>query len=263
LAKSALKQAAITRAAFEYQDLVGIEVLINFFRDPALYHWVELESEEPSGGYLDDVVAARKDGSFEYIQVKFTVDPDRFLLDWDWLLERKPRGTSRLKKWADTIFDLQLAGPLFSAELRTNRKPDLDFGRALNGDRIIYGRIYVVIDGLDHVWREQMNIEQMNHLFNYLLPCPKNVFIIVGTQRVADTQLPSRLLTHASPTAWIEVPPMDERAVQDWVDGQNKAGRLRLAHRPRDKDERYASLGNLPQGGGGGYKNATKAVRAA
>ena len=51
-------------------------------------------------------------------------------------------------------------------------------------------KFYVVVDGLDHVWREQLNIDQMNHLFNYLLPCPKNVVLIVGTQRVADLQLP-------------------------------------------------------------------------
>jgi len=49
-----------------------------------------------------------------------------------------------------------------------------------------------------------MNIDQMDHLFSYLLPCPKNVVLIVGTQRVADLQLPARLLARASPSAWIE-----------------------------------------------------------
>jgi hypothetical protein len=102
LTKTALKHAAITRAAFDYQDLIGIEVLIDFFRDPRRYQWVELESEDRSAGYLDDVVALRADGRFEYTQVKFTVDPDRYPLSWDWLLERKAHGTSRLKKWAET-----------------------------------------------------------------------------------------------------------------------------------------------------------------
>jgi hypothetical protein len=85
LTKTALKHAAITRAAFDYQDLIGIEVLIDFFRDPRRYQWVELESEDRSAGYLDDVVALRADGKFEYTQVKFTVDPDRYPLSWDWL----------------------------------------------------------------------------------------------------------------------------------------------------------------------------------
>jgi hypothetical protein len=459
LATTALKHAAITRAAFDYQDLIGIGVLIAFFRDPKRYHWVELESEDRSAGFLDDVVALRTDGKFEYTQVKFTVDPDRYLLDWDWLLERKARGTSRLKKWADSVSNFNKSGGLGRAELRTNRSPDSEFGRALQGDLIKLGklspsrraaieqelggakaaraffnafqfrhsevpdvqgleqrlkgtivptdtttdgwlllrqqvrrwaterkqpepdgkirhghlvqiiskkrprpipqnflvpdiyavpsidfhdrflkrvttgrsalsivwgtpgrgkstylsflinqlskkklpcirhhyflslddattdrisfsdvaismmdqiaarypeatkqrglevspnafrewiavcgeyfakenkRFYVVVDGLDHVWRERMNIDQMDHLFSYLLPCPKNVVLIVGTQRVADLQLPSKLLAQASASAWIEIPPMDERAVHNWITGQDKAKRLRLpgyAHR--------------------------------
>ena len=66
LSKTILKTAAITRAAFDYQDLIGIEVLIDFYRDPKRYEWVELESEDRSAGYLDDVVALRTDGKFEY-----------------------------------------------------------------------------------------------------------------------------------------------------------------------------------------------------
>jgi hypothetical protein len=103
LTKTVLKTPGITRAAFEYQDLIGIEVLIDFFRNPDRYAWVELESEGRSSGYLDDVVALRKDGKLEYTQVKFTVDPDRYPLSWDWLLESRAHGTSRLKKWADTL----------------------------------------------------------------------------------------------------------------------------------------------------------------
>ena len=62
LSKTLIKRAAITRSGFEYQDLIGIEVLIKFYRDPTLYHWVELESEDPQVGSLDDIVASRTDG---------------------------------------------------------------------------------------------------------------------------------------------------------------------------------------------------------
>jgi NACHT domain len=461
LAKAVLKHAAITRIGFEYQDLIGIEVLINFFRDPGLYQWVELESEDPEVGYLDDVVAARKDGSFDYTQVKFTVDPDEYPLNWNWLLERKAHGTSRLRKWATSLSRLASSGSVHLGELRTNRRPDAEFAGALDQNKIrlsrlsperrkaveeelggpeqaeafldafafrhsetpdvdglerrlknkviptettiegweflraqvrrwathnhqpepdgkirhkhlvqvitkqrprpipqnflvpsvyavpnlrfhdhfvkritngrgaisvLWGtpgrgkstylsflvrvlskkrlpvirhhyflslddttsdrisfpdiaqslmdqmatrcskavegqeetpnrlrkwieacgnyyakkgkRLYVVIDGLDHVWREQLNIDQMNHLFNYLLPCPKNVIMLVGTQRVADTQLPSRLLTQARPSSWIEVPPMDERAVDEWIRGQYRARRLDLGRRRRKEDRK-------------------------
>ena len=86
--KHGLKKAGILRVSFDYQDLIGIELLLSFFRDPDKYRWVELDSEDPEVGYLDDVVAARGDGSYEVIQVKFTLDPDRHFLDWDWLLEK-------------------------------------------------------------------------------------------------------------------------------------------------------------------------------
>jgi hypothetical protein len=136
LAKTALKTAGITRAAFDYQDLIGIEVLIDFFRNPARYAWVELESEDRAAGYLDDVVALRKDGKFEYTQVKFTVDPDRYPLSWDWLLESKAHGTSRLKKWANSLSTYDRSGGIGRAELRTNRTPDIEFAKGLYGNKV-------------------------------------------------------------------------------------------------------------------------------
>lgn len=95
-----IKSAAIPRAAFHYQDLVGIETLIRFFRDPQLYEWVELESEDKAARSLDDVIAKRCDGTFELTQVKFTVDADRYSLEWDWLLDKSDGGTSLLGKWS-------------------------------------------------------------------------------------------------------------------------------------------------------------------
>ena len=88
------KTPGIVRTAFEYQDLIGIEILIHFFRDSSLYACVELECLDPNVGYLDDIVATRADGSLELVQVKFTVDPNKYPLSWDWLMEAKPRGTS-------------------------------------------------------------------------------------------------------------------------------------------------------------------------
>src|SRR5437870_5723647 len=67
MAKVEIKPAAIPRAGYEYQDLVGIEVLIRHYRDPELYAWVQLEADDTTYRALDDVVAARKNGSFEFI----------------------------------------------------------------------------------------------------------------------------------------------------------------------------------------------------
>lgn len=52
-------------AGSDFQDLVGIELLSRFFRDPDLFQWVTLESDDRETRSLDDVVALRRDGSVE------------------------------------------------------------------------------------------------------------------------------------------------------------------------------------------------------
>jgi hypothetical protein len=445
-----IKSAAITRAGFAYQDLVGIEILIEYYRDPERYQWVQLESEDGEFGALDDVVAALPNGTFELTQVKFTPRPDTYPLSWNWLLEKTPKGTSRLHKWAKSLKAVALCGQVKSACLRTNRHPDPEFAKSLNnalidlgaldasirtavetelggaaeassffssfefkhsepmidrleatlrgrlvpsstnsegwllllhqarrwasvrnepqpdgrithkhlaqiisrkrpqplaqdfripdgyeppsrpfhddlmkcvtdrpgiwalwgspgrgkstylsyavdqlrkqevptirhhyflsladsGDRNAFADIatslmdqmvvrygdavqgleenpvelrkwivacgahftarkkpfVVVVDGLDHVAREYSDLSQMNQLFNALLPCPPNVTVLVGTQRVSSTFLPLRLIQNATRESWIEVPPMDRDAVQRWVVLQHKAGRVLLSN---------------------------------
>lgn len=462
MANARIKPPAIPRAGYEYQDLVGIEVLIRQYRDPERYVWVQLEADDPDYRALDDVVAARKDGSFELVQVKFTVDSERYELDWDWLLAKTGNGTSMLEKWAKSLARVAAMGPIHSAGLKTNRNPSAEFAKCLSGTRvdidclppdtresveracgsadeaktflrtfdfwsalpdlegyesylrdqlvptdtdpqgwctlchyvrrwaiyksqpepdgrilrehvvqiitkhrpkpirqdfvvpdgyappseafdefvrgrvakddhpiiILWGtpgrgkstylsyltqelqkkgaaitrhhyflsaedsssnrssfveisaslldqlfvrnseamagtadepdqlrssiriaagnlaatgkRLYIVIDGLDHVWRDTRRIDQLNHLFNELLPLPPNVTLIVGTQRVPDEQLPGKLLTTADQDDWIEVPPMDEVAVHRLVMQQDEARPLILRFDP--PPERRAEL---------------------
>lgn len=454
MAKAQIKRAAIPRAGYEYQDLAGIEVLISQYRDPDLYAWIKLEADDTEYRALDDVVAKRMDGSYELMQVKFTVDPNRYKLDWDWLLTKSEKGTSLLKKWVKAFDRVAAMGPIHSASLKTNRIPSAEFAKCLKGTRvdldliskdiretvesecggaakakmffsafdffrgkqdldeyenylrdqlvptdtdslgwlvlresvrrwvtyknqpgpdghilrehvvqlitkrrpqpirqdfivpdgygppseefdntirariamvdnsitILWGtpgrgkstylsyltqelqkegaavtrhhyflsaedssstrisfieistslihqlyvshpeamtgvseepekfrtairiaadnfvakglRLYIIIDGLDHVWRDTQRVDQLNHLFNELLPLPPNVSLIVGTQRVSDEQLPSKLLTIANENDWIEIPSMNEVTVHRWVVQQDKARPLILRFNP-------------------------------
>ena len=449
-----IKSAAIPRAGYDYQDLAGIEVLIRHYRDPDLYDWIALEADESAYRALDDVVAARKDGSFELVQVKFTVDSERYELDWPWLLGKTERGTSLLAKWTKSLVRVEALGPIYSAVLRTNRRPSKAFAECLRGtyvdfDRIplavrqlvsaecggaesaraffrrfeflagaldlialedqmrdqlvpsdtdilgwlilrnsvrrwatfknlpepdghisrdhilqiitkkrphpirqdfvvpegyappraqfdqlmrqrisndanpitiLWGtpgrgkstylsflsqqlrtqgaavtrhhyfltsedsssnrtsfneistslmeqlyvhhpkamvgvpedfsklravitlvarnlkangqRLYIVVDGLDHVWRDTGHVQQLDHLFNELLPLPSNVSLIVGTQKVAEEQLPRRLLSIAKEDDWLEIPSMDEVSVSRWVMQQDGARPLILRFNP-------------------------------
>lgn len=137
------KKAGIPRAGFDYQDLVAVEVLIDFLQNPNLYEWVQVEAEDPSFQAIDDVVACRKDGKLEFAQVKFTpdpMDPDRSLC-WDWLTERKPSGTSLLQKWAKSVLIHHHANKLANAELKTDRIPDIEFAKCLENGRVNFERL--------------------------------------------------------------------------------------------------------------------------
>lgn len=450
-----IKTAAIPRAGYEYQDLAGIEVLLRQYRDPELFKWVLLEADDTLYKSLDDVVAARIDGAYEFVQVKFTVDSEKYELDWPWLLAKTKNGTSMLEKWSKSLSRVAEMGPLHSACLKTNRSPSAEFAKCLKGNRVVmdlldedtrtaveaecggadvaknfFGafdflgaqpdfekyeqilrdqvvpadtdplgwiffrhhvrtwainknqpshdgkilrehvaqvinkrrpqplrqdfivpdaylppniafdeqirarleadanpvtvlwgtpgrgkstylsyltqmlqeagaavlrhhyflpaedsvsdrtsftdiaaslieqlgarhsdamtgvsdddrkfrrsisvaaenlaaeskRLYIVIDGLDHVWRDSRRVDQLNHLFNELLPIPPNVSLVVGTQRVPDDQLPSKLLTLSSDADWHEIPAMDQAVVHHWLAHMDEARPLFLRFDPK------------------------------
>ena len=89
-------------------------------------------------------------------------------------------------------------------------------------------RLIIVIDGLDHVWREHRNRDDMEELFNVLLPLPRNVRLVVGTQKISGEHLPTRLRSTFPTQHWTELPPMSLTAVEHWLRVQNDARRLNL-----------------------------------
>lgn len=140
---SKYKKPGILRAGFAYQDLCAVRILIDFYRQPDVYDWLELESEDSTFASIDDIVACRTDGRFEVTQVKFTVDPSNpaNCLDWNWLLKRSARGRSLLQKWSATTARCAAAGKLASAELVTDRRPSSSFADSLDGQAIDLAKV--------------------------------------------------------------------------------------------------------------------------
>ena len=138
------KNSGSIRAGFLYQDLVAIEILINFYRNRNLYKWVQLEAEDSEFKSVEDVVACKPNGLYELTQVKFTVDPDAPAnrLSWKWLTEvKKKNGTSLLQKWAPTTLRHWKAGTLAWAGLKTDRVPDAAFSRCLRNGKVVTSMI--------------------------------------------------------------------------------------------------------------------------
>lgn len=132
------KKSGLIRAGFQYQDLVAIEILVEFYRRRELYAWVQLDAEDNAFRSIEDVVACRPDGLFELTQVKFTADPDSETnkISWKWLTATRPAGKSLLQKWADTTLRHKQAGTLAQAILKTDRVPDAAFAACLEGRKI-------------------------------------------------------------------------------------------------------------------------------
>ena len=134
------KTPGLLRAGFKYQDLVAIEILIDFYRQRDLYDWVQLEAEDQDFRSVEDVVARRPDGCYELTQVKFTADPEASAnsLSWAWLTERRGSRKSLLQKWTPTTLHHRAAGTLARAALKTDRIPDTSFERCLKGTKVDY-----------------------------------------------------------------------------------------------------------------------------
>lgn len=90
-------------------------------------------------------------------------------------------------------------------------------------------RFVVVIDGLDHVWRENAEtIEPLESLFAQVLPLPANTSLILGTQRVDPVQLPARLNRYAESEHWVELPCLRLSSVRAWLEAQQEGGTFQL-----------------------------------
>lgn len=90
-------------------------------------------------------------------------------------------------------------------------------------------RFIIVVDGLDHVWREhEQNKAPLDSLFNFLLPPPENVTLLIGTQRVDAEQLPSHFSRYAPLPNWVEVPRMSQVSTKGWLQVQLDAKQFEI-----------------------------------
>ena len=85
----------------------------------------------------------------------------------------------------------------------------------------------LLIDGLDHVWRDNArNKKPLDETFRQLLPTINNLIIIVGTQPVDDELLPDTLITHSSKKEWFWLPEMTGNSIYDFLKNHIASERL-------------------------------------
>lgn len=121
-------------------------------------------------------------------------------------------------------------------ELNSNPNPE-DLWNWIHACAEGYGRenkiFIVVIDGLDHVWRENEGDRRpLDSLFSQIFPLPDNVVLVVGTQKVADAHLPTSFSTFVKSTDWIELPSMSMASTRAWLQLQLEGNRFELPDAP-------------------------------
>ncbi len=140
-----IKKSAIPAAGYVYQTLQGLKVLCDWLDAPTRYSRVKFECdvEEDAPQGLDDIVIERSDGKLDLQQVKFTPDPSKHLLSWEWLLEKSgktSKSRSMLRKWFDAYKKLE-SNRVGDISLITNRRPDAEIECCLVNGKISFSKL--------------------------------------------------------------------------------------------------------------------------
>src|SRR5947209_15576124 len=107
--KSNMKRSGTRRLGDDYQDIIALDVLVDWLEHSDRYRWVRVEADD--FGALDDVTAERADGALLVRQIKFSTHPEaeEDRLTWDVVLKQELGKTgpklSLLQKWASSLAD--------------------------------------------------------------------------------------------------------------------------------------------------------------
>jgi hypothetical protein len=120
-----LSRTGPPREGFEYQDLHGVLVLLDWLAHPSTYEWVKFEAREY--GSLDDFAVCYPNRHLRLYQVKHTGEtPARPVFTFDDLTDLPPRGRRSLfEKWYRSWIQSTKRGVFTSitAILKTNKPP--------------------------------------------------------------------------------------------------------------------------------------------
>ena len=77
--------------------------------------------------------------------------------------------------------------------------------------------LIIAIDGLDHVWRAQHNMDEVNKLLGHLFPIPQGISLIIGSQPLHESYAPTHFMRYAGSLCRIELPRWSRDNIADWL----------------------------------------------
>ncbi|NOK06352.1 ATP-binding protein [Myxococcus sp. CA018] len=122
---------------------------------------------------------------------------------------------------SDIIGQLRLTyGELVRAADGRNPLPETlpEFLSAAGRHRAGMNPLVVIVDGLDHVWRDTGSEDGLRRLFDLLLPVPDGIVVVVGTQDIDITRIPRKLRDLCPRDRWLEIPTLDGEGVHEWLE---------------------------------------------
>lgn len=145
-------RSAVRRAGDDYQDIVAIEIAVQMLERPSEFDYMRIEADD-EGKSIDDVIIKRSDNSFNFYQIKYTLN-EQLECDWDYFLDHEsPKSTSRLYKWFKSWKYIKESHKRSAACLWTNRKSSLSVNKCLIGNKISFA---LISDEIKSSIREQI-----------------------------------------------------------------------------------------------------------
>lgn len=133
------------RCGFDFQDLWGALLCVEWLKDPDKYKWIRFETLPDElnerNFFLDDIILCTQDDTYHVYQLKHKQNPEKDKWNWDSLLrqESNTKGDpkdSLIQKWFNSMFQPQLDGKISFAALVSNGIADDDIQRCLNENKI-------------------------------------------------------------------------------------------------------------------------------
>lgn len=102
-----------------------------------------------------------------------------------------------------------------------------------------HGKAFVVlIDGLDHVWRDNnKNKKPLDETFRQLIPVVDNMILLIGTQPVDDSLLPQLLLNNCPKDQWMWLPEMSGNSIFSYLQHHVSSNRLNFNGHADQREE--------------------------
>jgi hypothetical protein len=106
-------------------------------------------------------------------------------------------------------------------------------------------KLVVILDGLDHVWREHGNLDELVLLLEFFVKERPGVTLVLGSQPASLDKLPHRISRLLPSEKWLYLPRLSRESVYEWVKFHRQEIETSDKLAPPDIDRNLLSIANV------------------